>query len=102
MTTTGTETVYDIGDQPTLVATFVDVDDVLTDPGAITVTVRDPAGTEVAETQAAASNPSVGVWRWPLPTPFDAAGFWYLRAEATSGIQTAGELTVRVRPSHFD
>jgi len=95
-------TAYDIGDQPTVVATFVDVDGVASDPSAITFEVKDPAGTITTESQADATNPSVGTWHWTLPAVIDAHGLWHVRVAATGGLICAGESKFRVRDSAFD
>jgi hypothetical protein len=93
-------TLYDIGDQPTLTATFADADGAAADPSAITFSLKAPDGTVTTATEADATNPAVGVWKWPIPAAFDAPGPWHFRAEATAGLQTAEELSVRVRPSN--
>ena len=92
-------TIYDIGDRPTLIATFYDPDDNLADPTGITFTLVDPSGNAATGDENDATNPSVGVWKWPIPAAFDEDGWWTFRAEATSGLQTAAELQVEVRPS---
>ena len=92
---------YDIGDRPTLVAAFRDVDGQLADPTLITFQIKDPAGTVTAGDETDATNPAPGVWRWQIPAAFDSPGTWWLRAEATSGLQTAEETSVAVRPSQF-
>jgi len=91
---------YDIGDQPVLTANFKDVDGVPTDPAAITFSLKAPDGTVATADEGDATNPAVGTWKWAIPAPFDASGAWHFRAEATSGLQTAEELSVRVRPSN--
>ena len=92
---------YDIGDQPTIVARFADVDGVAADPTAITFSLMAPDDTVVTADEGDADNTGVGVWRWPIPAPFDQSGVWRFRVEATAGLQTAEETAVRVRPSKF-
>jgi hypothetical protein len=93
--------VYDIGDRPVLVATFRDEDDVLTVMSAIAFKIISPAGTVTTEAIGDATSPSTGVYEWQIPAAFSTAGRWVLRAAGTSPIETAAELTVRVRASAF-
>jgi len=93
-------TVYDIGDQPIVTAAFTDAAGEPDDPTAITFSLKAPNGTVVTATEAAATNPVVGTWEWSLPSAFDAAGAWYVRVEATAGLQTAEEMTIRVQRSN--
>ena len=99
MTTTS---VYDIGDQPTLVATFVDSAGVPADPTGITFKVMDPDGVVTTEDETDATNPATGTWHWTLPAAFDQDGNWKVRAAATAGLICAVETTIRVRDSFFD
>ena len=92
---------YDIGDRPTLTATFYDEDSVLSDPSAITFSLLAPDDTVITGDEGDATNPSPGVWKWTIPAAFDQAGWWTFRAEATAGLQTAEELSVPVRASAF-
>ena len=92
---------YDIGDRPTIKAEFVDQAGGPVDPSAITFTLKHPDESTDANDETDASNPAVGTWLWPIPTVFDADGNWFVRVEATAGIQTAEELTLRVQPSNF-
>ena len=93
---------YDIGDRPTIKCEFVDDAGDPADPSTIVFSLKDPSDNEsTPEGESDASNPAVGEWRWPLPQVFDESGNWYVRVEATAGIQTAEELTLRVVPSNF-
>jgi predicted MarR family transcription regulator len=92
---------YDIGDRPTITATFRSLTDVLTNPTAITFKTRKPDGTVTTANQTDAANPSVGVWEYLLPAAFDRAGSWTVRVQATAGIETAGEFSFQVRASEF-
>jgi len=94
-------TTYDIGDRPVVVASFTDDEGAAADPSAITFSVKDPSNNVATGDQTDASNPSVGTWHWPLPTAVDEAGEWWVRVEATAGLQTAEELSFQVRPSEF-
>ena len=99
MTTISTS--YDIGDRPTIKAEFTDDDGTATDPSTIVYKMLEPDGTITTEADTDATNPAVGEWRWPLPKAFDQSGTWYIRIEATGGIQTAEELTLEVGLSQF-
>jgi hypothetical protein len=92
---------YDIGDRPTIKAEFVNDDGEATDPTAITYQIKSPGGAVTVEDETDATNPTVGEWRWPIPQTFDASGTWYVRVEATAGIQTAEELTLEVGSTQF-
>ena len=95
-------TIHDIGDRATIKAEFVEDDEVTpVDPSSITYQVKEPDGTITSEDETDATNPAVGTWLWPLPKAFDAAGTWYVRVEATAGVQTAEELTLEVGRSQF-
>ncbi len=94
--------VYDIGDRPVLVATFMDEDDVLTTMTTIVWKIIDPAGTVTTEAIGDSTSPSTGVYEWQIPAAFNASGRWVLRAAGTAPIETAAELVVRVRDSAFD
>jgi hypothetical protein len=94
--------VYDIGDRPVLIATFRDEDDVLTTMTTIAFKIINPAGTVTTEAIGDATEVSTGVYEWQIPSAFNTAGRWVLRAAGTSPIETAAELVVRVRDSAFD
>jgi hypothetical protein len=92
---------YDIGDRPTLVATFYDINETLADPEAITFSLLAPDGTVTEGDETDATSPSVGVWHWQIPAAFDQPGWWAFRAAATAGLETAAETHIEVRPSSF-
>jgi uncharacterized protein YfaS (alpha-2-macroglobulin family) len=94
-------TTYDIGDRPTITATFTNLAGNAADPSAITFKTIAPDGTVTTQTQANATNPGVGTWVYQLPAAFSAAGTWAVRVQATAGLETAGEYTFRVRESRF-
>lgn len=100
-------TVYDIGDRPTITATFRTAPEseggTLVDPTTVTVRVRTPAGTETLYTSPTASivNSSTGVWVFTFPAAFDAAGDWFVRFRGTAGTLTAAEQKLTVRPTAF-
>lgn len=97
-----TAEVYDIGDRPTLIATFADADGVLTTMAAIAWKIIDPAGTVTTNAIGASTETSTGVYEWQIPAAFALHGTYVLRAAGTSPIETAAELKVRVRDSAFD
>lgn len=92
---------YDIGDQVTLIATFRDSNGDLADPSAITFEVREPNSTTTQKSEVDASNPSIGVWHWLIPKPFDASGTWELRAAATAPFASAEVVALGVKKSKF-
>lgn len=93
---------YDIGDRPTLVATFADEDGTATSMTAITWKIIDPAGTVTTNDIDDSTEVSTGVYEWQIPTAFASEGVYTLRAAGTAPIETAAELRVRVRASAFD
>jgi hypothetical protein len=90
---------YDIGDRPTITATFTNLAGDLANPSAITFQTKAPDGTVVTDNQADATNTGVGVWTYLLPAAFNAAGTWVTRVQATAGLETAGEYAFKVRES---
>lgn len=102
LVTSRTDLIFDLGDRPTLEATFRNKEGVLENPTAITFRLMAPSGTITAtEDETFATNPSTGVWEWQIPDPFDAPGTWKFHALATSGMQVAEEIAVKVRKSSF-
>lgn len=94
---------YDIGDQPTITATFRQIGTgVLTTPNALTITVREPDGTETDYTQADATNPSVGVWEFAMPAVLDSCGIWTVKFFGTAGVIAAEEVSFKVRCSRIN
>lgn len=93
---------YNVGSRPTITAVFVDIDDEPTDPASITFSVRAPDGTIETDTEDAAANPEVGVWKWTIPTAFDQRGIWLVRVAATEGLEAADEVAMYVADSAFD
>jgi hypothetical protein len=90
---------YDIGDKPTITATFTNEAGTLTDPSTVAFMVRTPAGVETSA--AFTTHPSTGVYTYQLPT-FDLAGTWIVRSKATGATLTgAKEDRFEVRRSGF-
>jgi len=96
-------TVYDIGDKPTVTATFTNAAGALTNPSTVVAILRTPAGVETTTTSpnAAIVNTSTGVWAFTLPSAFDTAGNWQVRIKGTAGLIAAAETTMAVRASAF-
>ena len=95
---------YDIGDRPTVTATFTSVTGALTNPSTVVAMLRNPVGVETTITSpnAALVNSSTGVWVFTLPTAFDTDGNWYVRIKGTAGLIAAAETTLAVRASNFN
>ena len=92
---------FDIGDQPVISGAFTDVDKVPTAPTAVTVTVRDPAGTETAYTSPDGAIELGTTTVFTFPTAVDRAGVWQLRMRATAGVLAAAETKFKVRATEF-
>lgn len=89
--------VYVPGEDVRLSATF-EVDDVLTNPGAVLLRLHKPHLAEVVLTSAsspAITNPSTGLFRVVIPA--DLEGVWRYRWEGTAPAKGAkeGEFSVR-------
>jgi hypothetical protein len=91
---------YDKGDTVRLKAEFK-VSSVLTDPTAVTLKVKDAAGTTSTYTYALAeiTKSSVGVYYKDIAITDD--GIWYYRFEGTGAVTAAGESQFEVRRSEF-
>lgn len=93
---------YQIGDQPTVTGYFTAIDTGLpANPSAITIQVRKPDGTVTSYTQADATNPAVGTWRFSFPAPLDQDGLWRVRFAGTAGVVAAAETSFSVDCSVF-
>ena len=101
LVTTGNTQTFDMGDQPTLVATFRDKTGDLDTPTRVTFRLKAPNGDVVSQDETFATNSSTGVWEWQIPDPLDAPGTWRMHALATSGLQVAEEVEFKVRKSKF-
>lgn len=86
---------YDKGGRARLTANFYDAD-VLGDPTAVVLRIKDPAGTV---TTPVPTHPSVGVYTHDLS--LNAEGEWHYRFEGTGTIEAAAERVLRVRDSNF-
>ena len=101
LVTTTNAQAFDMGDRPTLVATFRDKEGQLDTPTGVTFSLQSPSGVIQSQDQTSAINSSTGVWEWQIPAPFDAPGTWRMHALATAGLQVAEEIVVKVRKSTF-
>lgn len=101
LVTSRTGLTFDVGDRPTLVATFRNKTGDLNTPSSVMFSLMAPNGDIESRDETFATNPSTGVWEWEIPSPFDVPGTWRFRALATAGLQVAEEIEVVVRKSKF-
>jgi hypothetical protein len=88
---------YDIASLVQLTGTFKNAAGTLTDPSAVTCTVRDPAG---AVTTPAASRASAGVWTATVDLTGATPGVWNYRFSGTGTVQAAEEGSFYVETSN--
>lgn len=86
--------IYDIGDTPRITETFTDLTGALTDPGAVSCSVRTPDGTTTLYVYptTAMTNPSLGVYTLDLPLTQSGQYGWKWNGTGASG---QGVLIVR-------
>lgn len=89
---------FDIGSKIQLTGTFRNLAGVLTDPSAVTCTVRDPANNTTTPT--ATSSGSAGIWNATVDLTGAAPGVWYARFSGTGTVQAAEEDLFYVEPSY--
>lgn len=89
-----------VGDVAKVTVTFT-VNDVVTDPGSVSLLVQSPAGTTTTYTyaQTTVSKTSTGVYYKNLA--LDAEGTWYWRWVGTTPAAAADEGEIVVKPSVF-
>ena len=91
--------VYDIGDTARVTGLFYNASSVLTDPGTLTFSFKDPSGnvtTYTYGTDAEVVKSATGTFY--VDVVFDERGMWYYRWEAT-GARTGAEAgQFRVKP----
>ena len=87
-------TTYDIGDAPTVTASFYNLSDALTDPTAVTAKMVEPDGTQT--TLAGVTKSTVGVYTETLPT-LDQAGTHVVKFFGTGALTAAEEVRIEVR-----
>lgn len=88
---------YDIGSLIQLTGTFKNAAGVLTDPGVVTCTVRDPAYNVTTPT---ATRQSTGIWTAEVDLTNATPGVWWYRFAGTNGLQAAEENTFFVEASN--
>lgn len=89
---------FNIGDQPTVVATFRERQTkVLADPSTIVVKVRKPDGTITDFDETDCVNISVGIWEFPFQSPLDEDGQWTVKFSGTATVIASDEISFGVR-----
>lgn len=88
---------YDIGDAPTVTATFSDEDGVLTNPTTVTAKLLAPDGTQTDLTPA---NTGTGIYRAAVPT-LTQAGTHRVKFFGTGALVAAEEVAFVVRQTRF-
>ena len=83
-----TTTAVDITDVKRLQATFTNLAGAATDPTAITLTIREPDGTELAKTKGDMTTTGTGVWYYDHTWPA-SPGRHIVRWLATGAVATA-------------
>lgn len=98
-------TTYDIGDRVHLTASFTDNAGAAADPTAVSLKIKNPAGTVTTYTYAggAITKDSTGEYHMDYTIPSDAAsvGGWLARFEGTGSVVAAEETAFSVRASGF-
>lgn len=93
---------FEVGQQPIITATFADATGGAGVATAATFMVRTPAGAETSTSSpnAAITNPSPNVWKFTMPI-VTVAGNYHVRCKTTTGLNAAGEATLKVEQSAF-
>lgn len=101
MATCDLETVMK-GTTPVVTATFLNEDDVLTNPTTVRVITRDPSGDQLTYTtpNAAIVNTSVGVFEFTFPAALTEVGKWWVLVSGTAGVLVAQEISFTVKGTH--
>ncbi len=84
----------DIGDLVRVTAYFTNSSDVATDPGVVTILVRDPSDNEASISVTS----TVTGTHWAEQS-IDEAGTWYFRCKGTGTVEAAGERQLVIRAS---
>lgn len=87
--------IYDVGDQPTITVTLTDKDGALTDPAAVSISIKSPSGVTTLYTYGSGgpvNRDSKGVYS--LDLPLTEAGDWKYKWNAT-GASDQGYISVR-------
>lgn len=90
---------YDIGTKVRLYGTFKDLDNVLTNPTAVTAKHKDPSGNITTVSGGSVTNVSPGVYYIDLTV--DESGTWWYRFEGTGAVVAANEQAFVVEDSRF-
>lgn len=90
---------FDVGDEITVGADFVNAAGAATNPSGITIYVEDPDGVETTYAQGTLTNPTAG--RWEKKVVMTKAGLWYAEIRGTGAIQLTVQGSWRVRESRF-
>ena len=95
MSRNGVVTVFEIGDQPLITATFTNAANALTNPTTVTFITVNPVGAEITTVSpnAQITNPSTGVWVYTFPgtTGIQVAGTWVWRVKGVGALIAADE-----------
>jgi hypothetical protein len=89
--------VYIVQTQIRVTATFRNLAGALTNPTAVTCTVKKPDGTTATATPASSST---GVYTADIT--LDAPGTWYVEWQGTGAVIAAGDAALNVRSSYVD
>lgn len=86
---------YPLGATPTLTFRFY-LDDVLTNPTAITVTFTSPTGVITTVTEGSLTHPSTGVYTYAFN--FDEGRMWTVAVDATGAVNYSDAWKVWIKP----
>lgn len=92
--------IYHVGQLVQLPLTFKDINGTLTDPTAITLSVKDPLGNETVYTLTSTTpliRDSVGAYHVNITVA--TAGVWSMHCASTGAVQTGGDSQFFVTPA---
>lgn len=89
---------YQVGQLPTITATFTNSTNTLTNPTTVTFQITDPTGTQTntASPNAAITNPSTGVFIFTFTSALAIVGVWIWRVKGVGTLIDADEGTFKV------
>lgn len=93
---------YDVGDAIRLSVAFTNSASAAVDPSAVSLKVRNPAGTVTTYTYALGELTKASTGNYYRDIDLDAAGEWAYRFAGTTSNKAAVEGEFIVRPSAFD
>jgi len=93
---------YHIGDRPTVSAAFLNLAGASEAPTAVTVKVKDPAGTTTTYTSPDATITLAATCTFLFPAAFTVAGRYHVQFIGTAGVQAGDEEYLNVLPTAFD